>query len=112
MRNLLLRLTVVLLALTCITGAGAAPQPEDPIIGQWVWHNDRLVTFKDDGTCESDKGDKGTWQFQNNSEVQRKYRLNWGRGLAITKFILAEDKKTGQVVTDKNERFTCRRAVD
>ena len=113
MKTSLLKLAVILLMLG-IPGAmlHAAPEPADPILGRWAWHNDRIATFKPDGTCDTDKGDHGTWQYLNNPEAQRHYRLTWGHGLVVTKFILSEDTKTGQVVNDKNEHFNCRRATD
>lgn len=87
---------------------GSAP---DPIVGKWFWNADVAVTFAADGTCTSEQG-SGTWQFLQNAEVERKYRVNWDQGRAIDRVTFSRDGQTARVVNQVDYHFDTRRALD
>ena len=83
----------------------------DPIAGDWRWFNGTLVHMTDDGRCAGPKN-RGTWEFSNNKEVERKYVVKWEENLFIDYLTLSRDgrhltgksAKGDRVSADKIER--------
>jgi len=88
----------------------AAPGP-DPLIGKWFWHHNIQVEFHADGTATSDVNSSGTWEYLNNPEVQRNYRVNWDHGKFIDTIILNEDGTTA-VLVSSGKKYNIRRMTD
>ena len=81
--------------------ANATPATKpDPLVGEWRYFNDHVVTITADGKLASPKA-TGTWEFTNNKEVERRYKLTWEGGLFIDTLLLSRD---GSRLTGKNQK--------
>jgi hypothetical protein len=58
------------------------------------------------------EGNKATWTFLKNSEVERKYRFIWDGGLYIHSLILSKDMKTLEGKDNVGHRLVIRRVAD
>ncbi len=108
--------TVWLLALAvCAAAAHAAPEPVDPLAGDWFYHSNQTVTFKADGTVtNTNDGSFGTWEYLHNPEVQRHYRVIWSQGKYIDGLVLSEDGQSLRIHNEaggKGNRYEGRRAI-
>lgn len=92
----------------CLQGA---PEPVDPLTGDWLWYKDTPVTFKADGTVHNSNGADGTWQYLHNPQVQRHYRIIWERGKFIDEVVCAEDGQHARVRNQAGVQFDVRRAI-
>ena len=90
----------------------AEPDPVDPLVGKWFWYKDRLATFKADGTASREEGGMhGTWEYLQNPQVQRHYRVVWADGRYIDDVVLAEDNQRAHV-HGKDSQYNVRRSSD
>ena len=84
------------------------PPITDPIVGDWRWFNSTLVQMKDDGHCVGPKN-RGTWEFTNNKEVERKYVVKWEENLLIDYLTLSRDGKRLVGKSAKADRVSAER---
>ena len=90
----------ILLVLAALGGSlRGAPEPVDPIVGDWVWRGRESVVFRPDGTLHHSHGAEGTWQYLHNPEVQRHYRIVWNRGTDIDELVCSEDGQRAHIRT-------------
>lgn len=105
----------VLLALALSTSLRAAPEPVDPLAGDWLYHHNQPVTFKADGTVtNTNDGSSGTWEYLHNPEVQRHYRVIWSHGKYIDGLVLSEDGQSMRIHNEaggNGNRYEGRRAI-
>lgn len=113
MKFFLPRLTLWFLVLFAFgTMLSAAPvEKEDPLVGKWIWHHKITVVIRADGTATSDASPNGTWTYNHNPEVQRKYRISWEHGKYIDNLVLSEDGQKGLLLTDSG-KYEVHRATD
>jgi len=80
---MLSQILAVMASFVACTFAEPTPKAEapDPIVGNWVWIHDDLVTINADGTASSTQGLRATWKFLDNKQVERKYEFIWNGGV-------------------------------
>jgi hypothetical protein len=113
-KRLLLTVLVLVISAAAQT-AQAAPDVVDPIVGTWAWKIGETVTFDAKGICVLENTKlTGTWQFLNNPESERKYRLTWDRGRFINKVIFSRDGRSAIVYdeTDNNKHWNVRKLIE
>src|SRR5690242_5222295 len=70
---------LAIISIGVVTTASAA-EPNDPILGKWMWHTKSTKVFHADGTVTPQNGNvakQGTWKCVNPGEVPRKYVIDW-----------------------------------
>jgi len=90
--------------------AAASENTEDPIVGKWIWPDDHRVTVRADGTGESHKGPKMTWQFLKNKEIERKYKVIWDGGINVDAMMMSRDGSKMDGKRLDGTKFVVRRA--
>src|SRR5215213_3686843 len=107
-----------LLSIALIAASGLLPaQPPsppalkpDPIVGEWRYFNNHIVTITADGRLASPKA-AGTWEFTNNKELERKYKLTWQGGLFVDTLVLSRDGNRLAGKNQKGERVSAARVA-
>ena len=107
------RVGVLILVATCAFGTAlsAASDPNDPIVGDWLWFRGHLATFNPDGTATRADHMRGTWEHVASPTVNRHYRVVWERGKFIDIVIFAENEQSAYVHGILGHRYHVRRAL-
>jgi hypothetical protein len=99
-------LLTILCACTIHPSLASEVTKPDPVVGRWVWMGNGDVTVNANGTCQLRGAHGGTWTFQNNKEVERKYVFTWtprGR-IYIDQLRLSADGKKLEGKNQQNHR--------
>jgi hypothetical protein len=99
---------LIALAVSTVSLSAQIPTPRatqsDPIVGEWRYFNSTLVQMTEDGQAVGPKN-RGTWEFLNNKETERKYIIKWDVGLFIDYLTLSRDGKRLSGKSAKGDRI-------
>jgi hypothetical protein len=82
-----------------------------PIVGKWAWVRGGTAVFDANGTSCTFGNLMGTWEFEQDSGSEQRYRLNWANGRFINTMTISADGRSAVLVdlTDNNSSFKARK---